>query len=169
MGVKQTYKKQRLVGLTEVYDKDGNPIPSQLIKIEDKDFNFHKVWLQHLILSFEGITNQRLKLASWILDNLDTENQLVMTQRKISEKSGMSLATVMRTMTELQKGELPFLQKINSGAYRVNPAVIWKGSYNKRMSVLFDYTSTDRDNKDNNKDKQMNDDKDQITLDEGIL
>lgn len=155
MGVKKTYKRQRLVGLTEVYDKDGNPIPSQIIKIEDRDFNFHKVWLQHLILSFEGITNQRLKLAFWILDNLDTENQLVMTQRKIAEKSGMSLATVMRTMTELQKGKLPFLQKINSGAYRVNPAVIWKGSYHKRMSVLFDYTESA---KENNKDNDSKDD-----------
>ena len=154
MGVKKTYKRQRLVGLTEVYDKDGNPIPSQIIKIEDRDFNFHKVWLQHLILSFEGITNQRLKLAFWILDNLDTENQLVMTQRKIAEKSGMSLATVMRTMTELQKGKLPFLQKINSGAYRVNPAVIWKGSYHKRMSVLFDYTESAKENAKENNDSK---------------
>lgn len=147
--VKQTTKKQKLVGLTEVYDKEGNPIPSQLIAIEDRDFNFHKVWLEHLLMAFDGITNQKLKLAFWIINNLDYENKLIMTQRTIAEKSGMGIATVSRTMKELQKGEIPFLKKINSGAYCVNPAVIWKGSHNKRMSVVFEYTNTTKVKQDN--------------------
>lgn len=138
----KTFKKQKLVGFTELYDKDGNPIPSQIVTVEDRDFNFHKVWLEHLIMAFDGITNQKLKLAFWIINNLDYENKLVMTQRTIAEKSGMGIATVSRTMRELQQGEIPFLQRINSGAYRVNPAVIWKGGHNKRMSVIFQYTNT---------------------------
>ena len=138
-------KKQKLVGLTELYDKEGNPIPSQLVTIEDRDFNFHKVWLEHLITSFDNISNQKLKLAFWIIDNLDYENKLVMTQRTIAEKSGMGIATVSRTMKELQKGDIPFLKKINSGAYCVNPAVVWKGKHNKRMSILFEYTDNKKD------------------------
>lgn len=137
-----TTKKQKFVCSKEFVDTStGEIIPMQMFQVEDRDFNFHKVWLKNLVMSLEGISSQRLKLAFWILDNLNSENQLVMTQRMIAEKSGMSLDTVRRTMRALQSGKPAFLQKINSGAYRVNPTVIWKGSYNKRMGVCFEYGS----------------------------
>ena len=117
----------------------------QVIQVEDRDFNFHKVWLKNLIMSLDGISNQRLKLAFWILDHLDSENKLVMTQRAMAQKSGMSLDTVMKTMKALQSGSPAFLQKINNGAYRVNPNVIWKGSFDKRMGICFNYGREDQD------------------------
>lgn len=142
-----TTKKQKFVGSKELVDSStGEAIPVQLIQVEDRDFNFHKVWLQNLITSLDGISSQRLKLAFWILDNLDSENKLVMTQRAMAEKSGMSLNTVITTMKVLQNGNPAFLQKINSGAYRINPNVIWKGSYNKRMGICFEYGDTMREN-----------------------
>lgn len=135
-----TSKKQKFVGTKILVDPEsGELYPMQLNVIEDRDFNFHKVWLQHLVNSLDGISNQRLRLAFWIIDNLDKENQLVMTQRAIAAGSGMSLNTVTRTMKALQEGDPPFLQKINSGAYRVNPNVIWKGSYSTRMGIIYKY------------------------------
>lgn len=138
-----TTKKQKFVGSKAFCDMEtGEIIPMQMVQVEDRDFNFHKVWLQNLVMSLEGISNQRLKLAFWILEHLDKENKLVMTQRAIAEGSGMSLATVVRTMKALQEGKPAFLQKINSGAYRVNPQVVWKGSYSNRMGVCFSYGET---------------------------
>lgn len=135
-----TSKKQKFIGYKELVDpQTGEPYPMQLNLIEDRDFNFHKVWLQHLVNSLDGISNQRLRLAFWIIDHLDKENKLVMTQRAIASGSGMSLNTVTRTMKALQEGAPPFLQKINSGAYRVNPDVIWQGSYSNRMGVIYEY------------------------------
>lgn len=135
-----TSKKQKFVGTKILVDPEsGELYPMQFNVIEDRDFNFHKVWLQHLVNSLDGISNQRLRLAFWIIDNLDKENQLVMTQRAIAAGSGMSLNTVTRTMKALQEGDPPFLQKINSGAYRVNPNVIWKGSYSTRMGIIYKY------------------------------
>lgn len=143
-----TSKKQKFIGFKDLVDvTTGEHYPMQVSQIEDRDFNFHKVWLQHLVNSLDGISNQRLRLAFWIIDNLDQENKLVMTQRAIAEKSGMSLNTVIRTMKALQDGDPPFLQKINSGAYRVNPDVIWKGSYSTRMGVIYEYTATDAERK----------------------
>lgn len=143
-----TYKKQKFVGYKDLVDPNtGEHYPMQMNVIEDRDFNFHKVWLQNLVNSVEGICNQKLKLAFWIIDNLDKENKLVMTQRAIAEKSGMGISTVIRTMKALQEGENPFLQKINSGAYRVNPDVIWKGAYSNRMGVIFEYKTTTEENK----------------------
>jgi len=135
-----TSKKQKFIGYKDLIDPDtGEHYPMQLSIVEDRDFNFHKIWLQHLVNSLDGISNQKLRLAFWIIEHLDKENQLVMTQRKIHEETGMSLQTVNRTLKALQEGEPPFLQKINSGAYRVNPDVIWKGSHSNRMGVCFKY------------------------------
>lgn len=156
--MKQTSKKQKFVGSKIYIDKEtGEEVPMQVSKIEDRDFNFTKVWLEHLVTSWDNIANQKLRLAFWIINNLDRENQLVMTQRKIADKSGMSLATVNKTIKSLCTGEIPFLQKINSGAYRVNPDVMFKGSHNARMGVVFDYSQTQNEQNDNKKTLITND------------
>lgn len=139
-----TAKKLKYVGHTELLDTTtGELIPMQITQVEERDFNFHKVWLRNLIMSFEDISNQKLRLAFWIIEHLNKENQLVMTQQTIAEKSGISIGTVKETMKRLQgKGEngtMPFLVKINSGAYQVNPDVIFKGSHGNRMGIIFDY------------------------------
>lgn len=140
----KTAKKQKFVGYKELVDpKTGEHYPMQMNVLEDRDFNFHKVWLQHLVNSLDSISNQKLRLAFWIIDNLDKENKLVMTQRVMAEKTGMSLQTVSRTLRALQEGKPAFLVKINSGAYRVNPDVIWKGSHSNRMGVIYEYRSQD--------------------------
>ena len=142
-----TSKKQKFVGYKTLIDPEtGESYPMQMNVIEERDFNFHKVWLQHLVNSLDGISNQRLRLAFWIIDNLDYENKLVMTQRAIAEKSGMSLNTVTKTMKALQEGTPSFLVKINSGAYRVNPEVIWKGSHSNRMGICYEYHQEGEEN-----------------------
>lgn len=145
-----TKKKQKFIGYKELIDPNtGELYPTQINVIEDRDFNFHKVWLQHFVNSLDSISTQKLRLAFWIIDHLDKENKLVMTQRKISERTGISIQTVNRTLKALQEGEPPFLVKINSGAYRVNPDVIWQGSYSNRMSICFEY-GTEQKNDENN-------------------
>lgn len=166
----QTVKKQKFVGYKDLVDPEtGEHYPMQMNVLEDRDFNFHKVWLQHLVNSVEGICNQKLKLAFWIIDNLDRENKLVMTQRVMAEKTGMSLQTVSRTLRALQDGDPAFLVKINSGAYRVNPDVIWKGSYSNRMGVCFEYRTDVKDHKEHEAKKKAKQDDNlpgQVTTDE---
>lgn len=138
-----TTKKQKFVGYKELIDPEtGETYPMQMNVIEDRDFNFHKVWLQNLVNSIDGVINQKMKLAFWIIENLDKENQLIMTQRMIAEKTGISLQTVSKTIKLLCKppsGGIAFLQKINSGAYKVNPDVLFKGSHSNRMGLCFEY------------------------------
>jgi len=135
-----TSKKQKFVGVQEfVNAQTGEVVPMQVTRVDERDFNFHKVWLQHLIASLDEITNRKMELAFWIIENLNRENQLVMTQRQISDKSGISLTTVRDTMKLLQQGSPAFLVRINGGAYMVNPDVIYKGSHNSRMGIVFDY------------------------------
>lgn len=150
-----TSKKQKFVGSKVLIDPETlEEYPVQMNTIEDRDFNFHKIWLQNFIMSMDSIVNQKLKLAFWIIENLNKENMLVMTQRKIADKTGISLRTVSKTMKILcepeQKNVIPFLQKINSGAYRVNPNVLFKGSYKNRMGVCYEFINTTNENKKEN-------------------
>ena len=140
-----TSKKVKVIGKEQYINaRTGQVEDFQVVQLKDRDFNFHKIWLSHIINSMELIGNQKTKLAFWILDNLDKENQLIMTYRQIAKKSGISLDTVRVTMKALIDSE--FLQKINSGAYRVNPDVIFKGSNSSRMNVLYQYQSTNLEN-----------------------
>ena len=141
---KTTRRKMKIVGKqTYINQKTGEMNEVQVIDIEERDANFHKIWLSHILNSIDLIGNQKTKLAFWILDNIDSENQLIMTQRKIAKNSGISLYTVSETLKVLMDSN--FLQKINSGAYRVNPNVLWKGGKSARMNVLFKYHQNEKE------------------------
>lgn len=133
-----TRKKVKVVGVERyINQSDGSIAEMQVIEIEERDANFHKLWLGHIIQSIDLIGNQKTKLAFWILDNLDSENKLTMTYRQIADKSKMSYQTVYRTMKALVESN--FLIKINAGAYRVNPDVLFKGGKSARLNVLMKY------------------------------
>ena len=133
-----TRKKVKVIG-TETYinQQTGELQEMQVIDIEERDANFHKLWLGHILQSIDLIGNQKTRLAFWILDHLDSNNLLPMTQRQIANKSGISYQTVSRTLQSLIDSN--FLQRINQGAYRVNPDVLFKGGKNARMNVLLQY------------------------------
>lgn len=138
---KQTTKKVKVVGTQQYINaNDGTVEDFQVMRIEERDFNFHKVWLDHIISSLDLIGNQKTRLAFWIVDHLDKENKLTMTYRQIAEKSGISLDTVRVTMKSLMESN--FLERINQGAYRVNPDVVFKGGKTDRMNVLYQYRDT---------------------------
>ena len=143
---KTTRRKMKIVGKQAYIDQEtGEMNEVQVIDIEERDANFHKIWLSHILNSIDLIGNQKTKLAFWILDNIDSENQLIMTQRKIAKNSGISLYTVSETLKVLMDSN--FLQKINSGAYRVNPNVLWKGGKSARMNILFKYHQNEKTEK----------------------
>lgn len=133
----RTRRKTKVIGHQKLFTSDGEIVECQIVSIEEKDANFHKIWLGHIIESLDLIGNQKIRLASFILQNIDKENKLVMTQRKMAEKSGISAFTVNETMKALQESN--FLTKINSGAYQVNPDIIFKGGIGSRMNVLLQY------------------------------
>ena len=112
---KQTSKKVKIIGRQQYINaNDGTVEDFQVVTIEERDFNFHKIWLEHIINSLDLIGNQKTKLAFWIINNLDKENKLTMTYRQIADKSKISLDTVRVTMKSLMKSN--FIERINQGA-----------------------------------------------------
>ena len=136
-----TRKKVKVVG-TERYinQSTGEINEMQVINIEERDANFHKLWLTHILSSIDLIGNQKTKLAFWILDNLNAENQLIMTQREIADKTGIARGTITSTLKALIDSNFLKMQQV--GVYQVNPDVLFKGGKSARMNVLLKYYDT---------------------------
>ena len=134
-----TRKKIKVIGTKQYLNQDTGEVQDfQVVNIEERDANFHKLWLSHILHSIDLIGNQKTKFAFWILDNLNRDNQLIMTQRKMAKESGMCLQTVSETIKALIESD--FLIRINSGVYQVNPEVVFKGGKSDRMNVLIQYS-----------------------------
>ncbi|WP_061574554.1 replication/maintenance protein RepL [Heyndrickxia coagulans] len=135
---KTTRKKVKFLGTKEFIDKETGEIHKmQVTDIEERDANFHKIWLGHMLESLDMIGNQKIRVAMFILNNVNKENEFIMTYRVIAEKTGISLQTITETMKALQESN--FLKKIRNGYYRLNPDIIFKGGKEDRLEVLIRY------------------------------
>lgn len=96
------------------------------------DQDFSKVWLKEFLNTFQDISNTKTKVALWIIDHLDSQNRLLMTQQQVSDKTGFGIGTVKRTFWALMAND--FLRKI-PGGYQINPEIIFRGTRARRMAI----------------------------------
>lgn len=137
MGVQRTVKKTKVIGHEEYVNiKTGEIESMEVIRVEDRDFNFHKVWMRNFISTLDIIGNQKAKVCFWIIENLTKDNRLLFTYRGISDATGISLDTVAKTMKVLLDAD--FLRKSDVG-YIVNPNILFKGQRSNRMNILNQY------------------------------
>src|SRR5699024_5636800 len=92
-----------------------------------------KIWLGHMLESLDMIGNQKIRVAMFIMENINKENELIMTYRVIAEKTNTSLQTVSETMKALQESNL--LSKIRNRYYRINTDDIFKVGRKEQMKV----------------------------------
>lgn len=57
----------------------------------------------------------------------------------MADATGLSIDTVIKTMRELQEGDPPFLKKLQSDVYIVNPEILYKGGHHSRMGVIYQF------------------------------
>lgn len=135
---KTTRKKVKFLGTKEFIDPEtGEVHKMQVTDIEERDANFHKIWLGHMLESLDMIGNQKIRVAMFILNNTNSDNEFIMTYRVIAEKTGISLQTITETMKVLQESN--FIKKIRNGYYRLNPDIVFKGGKENRLDVLIRY------------------------------
>lgn len=139
-----TRKKLKIVGKeTYINQMTGAIEEMQVMSIEERDANFHKIWLEHIIHSMDIIGNQKIRFAFWLIDHMNSENQITMTLRQMAQESKMSLETVSRTIKALT--DSGFLKRYNMGVYQINPDVIFRGGKNSRMNILLQYNNIGAD------------------------
>lgn len=136
----QTSKKVKFVGTQKfVNTSTGEIVDMAVTDIEDRDFNFSKVWMRNFIATLDMVGNQKTHVAFWVIDHLNRENQLVCTFREMANQIGCSYQTVATTMKILQDAD--FLRKVQSGVYMVDPDILFKGSHKQRLTLCMDYHS----------------------------
>lgn len=144
VNLNKTGKKVKYVGTEEFVNVATGEIEEfQVTKIEDRDYNFTKVWMRNFIATLEIIGNQKTKFCYWIIDNINRENQLIGTQRQLAERSGVSLQTVNTTIGLLMDAD--FLRKTSASVYTVNPDIVFKGTRGSRLNVLNQYHAAPRE------------------------
>ena len=142
----QTTKKVKVIGEQTYINPDTGEVEKfQVTSIEERDFNFTKIWMQNFIATLDLIGNKKSKVAYWIIDNLNKENQITMTQRQIAEATGVSYPVVNETIQCLIQAD--FLIQKNWGVYLINPNIIFKGSRNSRLNILNTYVDTAKEQK----------------------
>ena len=81
-----TKNKVKVIG-TEQYINvsTGELEEMQVTTIEERDYNFTKIWMKNLILTMDIVGNQKTKFCFWLIDHLNRDNILIGTQRDMAE------------------------------------------------------------------------------------
>lgn len=147
-------KKVKIIGTQDYINiNTGELIQMQVQTIEERDFNFSKVWMKDFLMKLEIIGNAKTHIAFWIIDHIDKENQLTFTYRQIAEKTKTSSKTVTRTMQILI--EANFLKQKNQGCYILNPNIVFKGTQKARLNVLTHYQGIEQPEENQSEEEQL--------------
>lgn len=149
-----TARKVKVVGTQEYLSSDGELVTMQVTNIEERDFNFTKIWMKNFIATLDLIGNKKSKVAYWIIDNLNRDNQIIMTQRQLAKQIGVSYPVVNETIKALQDAN--FLKQKSIGVYIINPDIMFKGTRNGRINILNVYEDINKDKIKINKQDKLN-------------
>lgn len=149
-----TARKVKVVGTQEYLSSDGELVTMQVTNIEERDFNFTKIWMKNFIATLDLIGNKKSKVAYWIIDNLNRDNQIIMTQRQLAKQIGVSYPVVNETIKALQDAN--FLKQKSIGVYIINPDIVFKGTRNGRINILNVYEDIKKDKIKINKQDKLN-------------
>ncbi|EGC0924306.1 hypothetical protein H8435_001843, partial [Campylobacter jejuni] len=121
-GIKTTY-----IGTRKVRDIDTGEV-IELEYLEKKvSHNLKKGWRRVYLEQFMEVltglyaSSKKIDVVEFILSNLNSENQLTLTQSYIAEKTGISFPIINETFKYLVK--IDFMKKIGT-AYVVNPKYV---------------------------------------------
>jgi DNA-binding GntR family transcriptional regulator len=143
---KSTTKKTKVIGTQEYLNTTTGELEEmQIIRMEDKDFDFEKIWLGQILSAIDEISNQKMRLLTHLLKIREKSNNTVIrTIRELEKETGVSKDTICRTLVVLEKNKII---KRKPGVIFINPDVVFKGGHNNRMRIVFDYQKVAQEQK----------------------
>lgn len=140
-----TRRKVKVIGIEEYINvRTGEVEKFQVIRINDRDANFEKLWISHVLEAIQVIGNAKVKVLLEIIRRRTRDNMVVATYDDIATWAGVSRRTVIETVNALIQHNILKRRKGIDGVLYVNPDVIFKGGTTDRMRVLLDYSSLER-------------------------
>lgn len=115
----------------------GEIIEAQTITKTTGDAGFHKIWLHHILEAVDEVGNAKMRVLMWMLTHADSQNRIMCTYKEITAATGVSVRTVAALMGKLR--EAAVIVEVRKSVWRLNPDVVFKGSHDRRMSVLIKY------------------------------
>lgn len=112
------------------------------LRANEVDIGFEKLWIGHILDAVEEVGNAKMKVLFWLIRNKDKSNMVRGSITEIAEKTGVGRATVARLMASLRKANVVRLEY--GGRWMLNPAVVFKGSHDRRMNVLIRYKAMEQ-------------------------
>jgi len=136
-----TKKKVKVVG-TEYYTNQntGEITEMQVIKLEERDFNFEKIWFYHILESLNLVGGAKMKVLTTLLELKNKENIVITTHKKLMELTKVSRPIISETLKLLVESN--FLVKKQTGVYIINPQMLFNGGQSARLNVLYEYTNS---------------------------
>ena len=101
--------------------------------------HFWKIFLSDFLNALGLISNSKqLDVLFHVLANTDQSNNIYIgTYKKITEEINVSYQTVALIFKKMQENNL--ITKLQNGVYKVNPAIMMKGSNSKRQKLVVEY------------------------------
>lgn len=112
--------KTKYMGSKELVDpKTGEVIQCDLIQQDvNGRRNFYIAYMYNVLKLFDVLGGQKFKVVEFIINNMNSDNQVLMTIKELSDKSEISLSTVKRTIKLLEENNL-LVRK--TGVIMLNP------------------------------------------------
>ena len=97
-----------------------------------------KVYLLDFLQVLGVLDSKQVDVFIYVLQNTEpSNNTFIGSQRKIAEKTGVSLDTVSKIMGKLQK--VGFIKQVQRGVYQISANVMMRGSDYKKQLLLSYY------------------------------
>ncbi|PZM66017.1 replication/maintenance protein RepL [Paenibacillus dendritiformis] len=95
---------------------------------------FMITYLSAIIQLIDSLGNRKMQVVKYILANMDkSTNSLIITTRELSEKSGVSIKTVVETLKTLEEAQIIARR---TGAIMVHSSLVHRGGESKEKYLL---------------------------------
>ena len=111
-------------------------------EINLRDFGYHKMWLSNIYDFVCKTGSKQSQIMFYLMISMNKENIVEETQAEIAEATGSTVKTVRECLKALSEpiGSIaPFIVRIDTSKYRVNPDMIYIGACDKRSKVQIDF------------------------------
>lgn len=106
--------------------------------------HFYRVWLSDLLYHLNLISNSRqMDVLFYILDNVNSDNLFIGTNRAIAEATKASTQTVNRIIKKMVEVDLITIKQ--RGVYMVKPTLLMKGDNVRKHRLTIEYENIKQD------------------------
>ncbi len=135
-------KKVKYLGTQEfINTATGEVEKFNVSSIEERDFNFKKVWMRDFLATMDMLGTQKTKVAFWIIEHIKKDNTISFTYDQITKDTKISNKTISVTVNALI--EANFMKKAMPSVYHINPNIMFQGSKDQRCYNLNIYQDLD--------------------------